>query len=197
MPPAQTPPPPDAANLYQAALSYLARYAATEAGLRRVLIKRVDRWARTQADRDAAAPVIAAARKAIDAVIGKLVHAGAVSDASFAQGRVRSLLHTGRSRRAIQARLVAKGIAPDLARDAAGDDAGSELAAALVLTRRRRIGPFRAGEPADMAATQRKELGMLARAGFARDTAQQALRMDALEAERRIHALRSDQAIAD
>jgi regulatory protein len=186
-------PPPDAANLRQAALTYLARYAATELGLRRILVKRIDRWAQTQTDRDSAATVINAARGAIDGIVESMVQAGAVSDAGFADSRARNLVRTGRSRRSIQSRLQAKGIAPDLARSAAGEDDRTELAAALILTRRRRIGPFRSTEPPDLAAARRKELGMLARAGFARDTAEQALDMDAGEAATRIHALRSGQ----
>ncbi|QYU69974.1 hypothetical protein J4558_07610 [Leptolyngbya sp. 15MV] len=39
-------PPPDAAKLREVAIAHLARFAATEVGLRRVLIRRVDRWAR-------------------------------------------------------------------------------------------------------------------------------------------------------
>ena len=183
---------PDASTLREAALTYLARYAATEAVLRRILAKRIERWARTQRDPDEAAPLVAAAHEAIKGVIADLVRAGALSDEGFAQGRARSLNRTGRSRRAIQARLLAKGVAPDLARSAAGDDAETELAAALVLVRRRRIGSFRTAEPLDPAATRRKELGTLARAGFARETAERALDMDAEEATNRIHVLRSD-----
>jgi regulatory protein len=189
-------PPPDAASLREAALTYLARYAATEAALRRVLANRIQRWAQTQADRDIAAPAIAAARQAIEGVIADLVRAGALSDAGFAEARARSLVRTGRSRRAIQARLLAKGVPGDLARSAAGDDAGTELAAALSLARRRRIGPFRTRQPDDPAAARRKELGMFARAGFARQTAEQALDMALEDAESRINALRSDQVVS-
>ena len=190
---AKPPPLPDAETLNEAALSYLARYAATEAGLQRMLLRKVDRWLRAQPDREAAAPVIEAAHQAIAALIKKLVGLGAVSDTGFAETRARSLVRSGRSRRAIQARLVAKGVAPHLARTAAGDDDAAELAAALVLVRKRRIGPYRQVEPDDVQAARRKELGMLARAGFARETAEQALDMDRAEAEQRIHALRSDQ----
>lgn len=197
MPSSPSPQPPDAASLHHAALAYLARYAATEAGLRRVLLKRIDRWAQTQPDRDTAQPVIAAARSAIDAVVAKLVGAGAISDAGFAEMRARSLLHTGRSRRAIQAALAAKGVPTEVARDAVGMDAAAELAAALILTRRRRIGGFRTTEPDDLSAAQRKEMALLARAGFSLETAQQALAMDPADAERRIHALRSDRTLDD
>ena len=120
MSPPSDPPLPNASTLREAALTYLARYAATEAALRRILAKRIERWARTQTDPDEAVPVVAAAHEAINGVIADLVRAGALSDEGFAQGRARSLLRTGRSRRAIQARLLAKGVAPDLARSAAG-----------------------------------------------------------------------------
>jgi regulatory protein len=180
---------PDAGNLYQAALDYLAHYAATQAGLRRILQRRIDRWARAQPDRDAAEPILRAARDAIDAVVGRLAEAGAVSDAAFAESRARSLLQSGRSTRSVQMRLVAKGVAPAMARQASITDAETELAAALVLARKRRIGPYRiTGE--DGPAVRVKEMGVLARAGFARDIAQQALDASREDAEARIFELR-------
>lgn len=182
-------PPPDPGSLYQAALNHLARYAATEAGLRRVLLRRVDRWARQQTDPDAAAPVIAAARDAIEKVIGRLAEAGAVSDAVFAESRAKSLLRAGRSTRVVQARLLAKGVATEVARAASATDAEAELAAALVLVRKRRIGAYRAAEDAD-AAIRMKEMALLARAGFSREIAEQALATSRQEAERRIFDLR-------
>lgn len=182
-------PPPDAASLHQAALSYLARYAATEAGLRRVLIRHVDRWARTQPDSETAANGLAAAKKSVDEVIGRLAQAGAVSDAMFAETRAKSLTRSGQSNRAVQARLIAKGVAPDLAQAVTAIDAETELAAALVLVRKRRMGAYRATEAPD-AAVRLKELGLLARAGFSRDIADQALQIAREEAESRIFELR-------
>ena len=176
--------PLDAASLHQAALNYLARYAATQAGLRRVLYRRIDRWAKTQTDPDIATP-----RAHAETVIERLVKSGAVNDTDFATMRAASLVRGGQSRRSVQARLVAKGVAPALARDATPDDPDSELAAALVMTRRRRIGPYRAAEDAD-AAVRLKELGRMARAGFSRDIALRALEMTADEAEDRIRDLR-------
>ena len=182
-------PAPDEGSLYQAALRHLARYAATEAGLRRVLLRRVDRWARLQPDPDAAAPVLAAARAAVEATIARLMQAGAVSDTAFAESRARSLVRAGQSGRSVQARLVAKGVAPELARAASARDADTELGAALVLVRKRRIGPFREGEDVDMAGRV-KQMAMLARAGFSRAVAEQALGMSREEAESRIFELR-------
>jgi regulatory protein len=182
-------PPPDAGSLYQAALNHLARYAATETGLRGVLMRRIDRWARLQVDPDTAAPAVAAAREAVDAVIGRLVEAGAVSDAAFAESRAKSLVRGGQSNRSIQARLIAKGVAPELARDASVSDVDTELAAALVLVRKRRIGAYRVAETED-TAVRMKELGLLARAGFSRDIAERALSTARDDAEKRIFDLR-------
>lgn len=193
-PPSDRPagPPPDAARLRDAALAHLARYAATEAGLTRVLQRRIDRWARAaeaQGERDSVAEQASAAMAQARAVVARLAEAGAVSDAVFAASRARTLVRAGRSRRAVTAHLAAKGVAVELAREAVPDDAETELAAALTLARRRRLGPFRAGEAAD-EAMRRKELAALARAGFSQAVACQALGMDPAEAEERVLALR-------
>lgn len=180
---------PDAGSLYQAALNHLARYAATEAGLRQVLLRRIDRWVRAQPDPDAVEGVVAASRAAVETVIKRLRDAGAISDAEFAESRARSLTRAGQSPRSIQMKLVAKGIRTDVARSASDTDADTVLAAALVLARKRRIGPYRSAEAADQAA-RTKELGMMARAGFSRDVAERALSTERDEAERRIFDLR-------
>ena len=46
--PAMAASPPTEVSLREAALSHLARYATTRAGLIRVLDRRIDRWARAQ-----------------------------------------------------------------------------------------------------------------------------------------------------
>jgi regulatory protein len=186
-------PPPDAATLHDAALAHLARYAATEIGLRRVLERRVERWARAAsvggADREAVATQAAAARAVVRDVVARLVAAGAVNDATFAENRSRSLVRAGRSRRAVVAHLAARGVDSEAARVAMPEDAGTELAAALVLARRRRIGPFRQVDANEPAQRQR-ELAILARAGFPQDVARRALAMDFEEAEALVIQLR-------
>jgi regulatory protein len=186
-------PPPDAATLHDAALHYLARYAATEAGLRRVLERRVDRWSRLAMAEGGEADHVAGqaddARRAIRGVVAGLAAAGAVNDAAFAESRARTLIRAGRSRRSVAAHLAAKGVDADAARSILAADTGSELASALTLARRRRIGPFRAGAPPDQAGL-RRELAILARAGFPQSVARQALAMASEEAEALVHQLR-------
>lgn len=181
---------PTPASLHAAALSYLARYAATEAGLRAVLERRIDRWARSvTGDRDAVAGTVAALKQEARQIAARLAASGLVNDAEYAQSRAAGLLRSGRSRRAVTARLAAKGVSGDLARAALPEDPDAELNAALVLARKRRIGPFRRGDAPDMAG-KRREMAMLARAGFPQPVASKALTMTAEEAEARILAFR-------
>lgn len=171
-------PAPDRAALHKAALLHLSRYAATEAGLLRVLENRIARWAREQA---ADAEEARASYADAQAVARALVTAGLVDDAVFAAARARRLQRAGRSRRAVAANLAAKGVASGVAQQALESVGENEIAAALAYARTRRIGPFRAC-PADDAA-RRRELGMLARAGFGHDVALQALATSRDEAD--------------
>ncbi len=178
---------PDRARLHDAAIRHLARYATTSANLLRVLSRRIDRWSRaTQPEPDA----VAAARQAARDVLAAMVAAGLIDDNAFAAMRAKSLTRAGRSRRAITAHLSQRGIDGDTLRAALPEITDAELAAALLLARKRRLGPF-AATPMD-ADSRHRSLGILARAGFTRDTACQALAMDLPSAEARITRLRSE-----
>jgi regulatory protein len=174
--------PPDGAKLYEAALNHLARYPATEAGLARVLGRRIDRWARLYAGEDAepeaVGQAVRAAKSAIPGVIARLREAGVLNDAAFAASRAKRLRREGKSHRATVAHLAAKGVA----RPALPDDPERELAAACAYLRRRRAGPF--GD-----APEEKILGAMARGGFAQSVARRALRLERDEAEALIKLL--------
>ena len=173
--PARPRPPPDEASLREAALHYLARYATTESGLRRVLLRRIDRWLRLSGGEE---DRVAAARAAVPQIVARMIALGLIDDAAFAQARARSLALGGRSRRGIAARLAAKGISQERIGAALPDIETSEMLAALILIRKRKLGGFRRGEP-----NENREFGVLARAGFSRDIAIKALSMPPEEAE--------------
>jgi regulatory protein len=162
-----------AAELHEAALAYLSRRPATVAMMTRVLRRKV---MKKGVDLDDAADVI-------HSVVARLVTAGLVNDTTFAETRSRRLSREGRSSRAIAAHLAQKGVRTEVARSVINRD--GDLDAALVLTKKRRIGAFRREELVDNVAKQR-ELGVLARAGFDRSTAERALRFDREEAEERL-----------
>jgi regulatory protein len=177
--------PPDGAKLYETALNHLARYAATEAGMARVLARKVDRWfklAGEEMDPEQAAGAARAAKAAIPGVIGKLKAAGVLNDDVFAAGRAKRLTREGKSRRGALAHLAAKGVAKETAGKILAEDSERELAAACAYLRRRRAGPFG-------AAPELKILGAMARAGFSQDVARRALKLDREDAEDRIKTL--------
>lgn len=207
-PPSFACPPPQRSSLREAALAHLARFGTTRQGLEQVLLRRVARWAqKTQRAGDcpqAVAEHAAELRPVVVRVVADMVELGAVDDAVFAQSRVRRLVRSGRSGRAVDAHLAAKGVAPPV-RDAALETAVGtltpaerEICAALVLARKRRLGPFAPpsalpdGDEAASAALGNRALGVLARAGFTRDVAQHVLDMQADEAEGWMDRLRAE-----
>jgi regulatory protein len=173
------PPEPTESVLHDAAVAHLAKYGATQAGVVRVLDRRIARWAQATGDPDGRAT---ASRAAARAIVARLAASGAVDDGAFAASRARSLQRSGKSGRAIGAHLAAKGVPKTLAQEAVPDDAAHELAAAVIHARKRRLGPFRKTEDATPEQC-RRELGSLARAGFAHGVARAALALSWEEAE--------------
>jgi regulatory protein len=157
--------------LEEAALRYLQRFAASSEQLRRVLIRRVKRAAMLGAENTQSV------RPRIDALIERYVAAGLLDDRRFAEAQAQSLRRRGTSRHRIRQRLAAKGVAAEFTdaalADLAGHQEAGELAAAAVLVRRRRLGPYRAA--GTRGEHRRKDLAALARAGFSLATARRVL----------------------
>jgi regulatory protein len=160
------------------ALAYLGRFATTAENLRRVLLRRARR--RTPAGSDA----WRRAAGLIDALVDRYRLSGLLDDAAYAAARVHTLHRRGESSTKIRARLAAKGVESSVAAAAVlslrAEAADPDLAAACAFARRRRLGPYRR-----TAADPMHELGVFARAGFARRIAEQVLAcadIDAVEA---------------
>jgi regulatory protein len=129
--------------------------------------------------------VIVAQRDA-RAVGRSCVSSGLVDDAAFAAARAARLARGGHSGRAVAAHLTSKGVTAELVK-AALSNPRDEVASALAYTRKRRIGPFR--ETGD-AQTRFRDLSALARAGFSREVAEQALQTPPEQADAIVMALR-------
>lgn len=162
--------------LENAALHYLERFASSSANLRRVLMRKADRsLAHWGGERE----VVAAQ---VEAVIAKLAGVGYVDDAAYAEQKVRALHRQGKAGRVIRAALAAKGVAADLAGEAlnalAEEFPEPDLAAAIRLAQKRRIGPFRADNRAGM---RQKDLATLARAGFSFDIARRVVEAESVD----------------
>ena len=161
------------ADLKDAALHYLGRYAASTTRLRQVLKRRIHRSAKeNELDPQ---PLL----EELERVVAMLIRTGLLNDASFAEGRVRSLNRRGGSRRQIAAKLGAAGVAQaTTAKALAGLEEelpDAEFAAAIAYAKRRRLGAFRAQRD-ESPDRRRKDLMAMARAGFALDLARRALK---------------------
>jgi regulatory protein len=120
----------------------------------------------------------------IEALVERYRHSGLLDDAAYAAARVQSLHRRGESATGIRARLAAKGVESSVAAEAVrtlrAEIPDPDLAAACAFARRRRLGPYRRA-----AADPARELGVFARAGFARRVAERVLAcadIDAVEA---------------
>lgn len=170
--------PVSAESLHDQALRYLARFSSSAANLRRVLRRKVERSAELYGtDRDAGLAEV-------ERLVARLAASGAVDDRRFAEGRAASLFRRGTSRRAIAATLAAKGVDSAVIETALASlgelAADPDLAAAVAYARRRRLGPWRAGEA--RAAWRDKDLAALARAGFGLGIARRVVGAESAEA---------------
>ena len=153
-------------RLREAALHYLDRYESSVQSLRRVLRRRVERWAMKNG-----VPVEDGAHEAIEEVITGLRRAGLVDDARYAGMKARSLFAGGRSGRAIGAYLAARGVSAAVigeALESRAEEAENpdepDLEAALRFARKKRLGRFR--PPEQRAEKRERDMAALGRAGF-------------------------------
>lgn len=168
--------------LENVALHYLERFASSAEHLRRVLLRRVERRRRLGGAEEAPPEESVAAHAAmVEEVVARLVRSGLLDDARYAEAHAASLHRRGASLSAIRRKLASRGVAAEMiAGTLAGltEDAGvttdeADLAAALALARRRRLGPFRA--PELRAEFRQRDLAALGRAGFSYEIARAVL----------------------
>ena len=166
--------------LYNAGLAYLQRFPASTPHFRRVMGRKIDRscnYHKDQSKEDCLA--------LLDSTVGTFERMGLLNDDLYLSGMITSLRRRGLSRQAIIAKLAAKGLPQDRVTETLrnhDEDMGGQnpdLSAAVLLTRRKRLGAYRRDEGAD----RNKELASLARAGFGFDIAQKALSLSLDEAE--------------
>lgn len=176
--------------LRNSALAYLQRFAASTVQFRRVMDRKIHRSClhHTEQDRAACAALL-------DALVADLQRTGLLNDALFLQGFITSMRRRGLSRKMMMVKLQEKGFSSSEAHAAiAGmqpdniDPATMELAGALRLARRKKIGPYsglrlRADADDDESASTRRALAAMARAGFSFETSQKAITLDHETAE--------------
>lgn len=157
------------AALAKVALSYLERVPASSAALE----KKLRAWVKERGD-----PAdVSLASPLIRELVERYQRSGLLNDEKLAELTLDSMRARGRSRLDIERRLALRGVPAPLIQRAVNRERettdGAELAAAKRLVKKRRLGPFR--PEAERASNRRKDLGVLARAGFDFDIAVSAL----------------------
>lgn len=166
--------------LHNAGLAYLQRFPAGTAHFRRVMGRKIDRSCNYHKEQSKETCIAL-----LDDAVATFARMGLLDDDAYLRGMVTSYRRRGLSKQAIAAKLQQKGMGQsailDTLRefDEQGGAPDPELAAALRLARRKKIGPFARREQADTS----KSLAALARGGFAFDTAKRALALPLEEAE--------------
>lgn len=162
-------------RLANIALHYLERYASSSENLKRVLERRVFKASLFHEDLD-----VDVAKGWIDDLIKRYQGAGLLNDLSYAEIRARSLMARGTATRVIRMKLLEKGVDADTIAQAlqtlTDEHPEPELAAAIKLARRRRLGPY--SDPAKREDHKDKHLAAMARAGFSYDMAQRIIECD-------------------
>ena len=151
------PKPLDARRLNDLALHYVARFATSAAKLADYLKRKLrERGWEGEGEPDVAG------------LTEKFVAAGYIDDAAYARAKSGALLRRGFGARRVGQVLSAAGIAEETRADVRASDA-AQRRAALALARKRRFGPFGAGE-LDRSARD-KQIAAMLRAGHPFDYA--------------------------
>jgi regulatory protein len=149
--------PLSAAYLERAALYYLERYTSSSENLRRLLLRKARRRLEPGQEIDGEITAMVAE------VVERVLRSGLVDDTAYADMKVNALMRRGASTRTMRTKLLAKGV-PDSAIAAAFDShEPDEMALARRYAERKRLGPWRKGDPGPF---RDKDLAALGRAGF-------------------------------
>lgn len=158
-------------RLTNIALHYLERYESSSENLRGVLRRRILR-----AEMKGAA-VPEQAPEWIDAIISDMRRLGYIDDRRFALTTAEKYRKAGKSSRYIGQKLAQAGVSPEIQAEIFAQESDSaentEEKAAFLLVKKRKLGRFRPEQ--DRALFRKKDLAVLARAGFSYQTAVKAL----------------------
>ncbi|MGC4069616.1 MAG: regulatory protein RecX [Polyangiaceae bacterium] len=117
-------------------------------------------------------------------VLSRYRENGLLDDGRYAATMARSLVERGASRQAVRTKLQHRGISSDVVQAVVGQlaaEGGSELDAARALVRKRKLGKMR--PEGERREHFKRDLGVLARAGFDFETARRALSVEGAEDE--------------
>jgi regulatory protein len=174
--------------LYNAGLAYLQRFPASSSHFKTVMTRRIDKSCRYHKEQNRDECL-----KLLDSTTDKFTDLGLLNDELYLKGMVTSLRRRGLPARAIEAKLMQKGLNKDSIHAALNDHDGEEYDndktgdynAALVFIRKKKLGPY----DTNNRYTPEKALAAMARAGYSYDIAKKMLEIDEAELEEKLSSL--------
>ena len=164
-----SPKPPTKNRLRNIALYYLERFESSEENLRKVLYRRVEKYAFINKEYNPKP-----AYQWADEVVKECLEQNFVNDKRFADFKINNYLSAGKSKRYIEQKLKQKGIDEHIVSQFFENSSYSELETALQFAKKKKIGRFREDEE-KRKANRQKDLNTLVRAGFDYDVAKTVL----------------------
>jgi regulatory protein len=151
--------PLDESKLNELALRYVSRFATTRAKLRAYLARKLRErgWQGTREPDP-------------ERIAERFAEQGYIDDSSYALAKSRSLTERGYGRRRVLDALRAAGVDEEESTDARDHAESEAVSAALRFAKRRRIGPFAAGDTGD-PRNRDKAIAAMIRAGHSFDIA--------------------------
>lgn len=157
--------PLDPQRLRVLAVEYAARYATTRAKMARYLTRKVAERGWSEAE-----------PPQIDAIVNDCAERGYVNDTLFAEAHAAALTRRGYGIARIRQKLRGDGVADETVSDSLEGLDARAIDAALVFARRRKLGPFAFGAPAE-ATFDPKLIAAFLRAGHSYEIARRVLAM--------------------
>lgn len=161
--------------LENSAAHYLGRFATSSEHLRSLMLQKVKRSQQHHGTD------FSEGEKFVDDIIAKFQRLGFLDDKAYAEMRARTLHAKGTPLRGIRFKLAQKGLTNDdieaaLAHLQEEVETGNlDLAAAIRLARRRRLGPYKSDDPEIRDQRREKDMAVLARAGFSYDVVKEVI----------------------
>ena len=162
-------------RLKNIALYYLQRFETTTESLRAVLLRRVNDYAFYNPEFDKTP-----ALQWIEEILSDCERFGYISDARFAELKIKDYLAAGKSARYIKLKLLQKGIEESLIENLLQEQEYNPEELAWNLAKKKKIGPFRQNDE-ERREYRQKDLATLVRAGFDYDVAQRVLEKESFD----------------
>lgn len=172
--------------LHNSGIYYLERFVASKSHFKTVMARKAKRSCMHHKEQD-----YDECLKMVAEIADKFEDMGLLNDALYTTGMVTSLRRRGLSRNAIIQKMRIKGIDPPDTISALNDldeahhdtEKNAEIAAALRLARKKKMGPYRmntlqSSSHDDQAKELNRHMGRFARAGFSYEITKYVLEMD-------------------